>query len=186
MTFLNLAAILTILTTTVTVETAQAAPSQSQPLYRGDYTLGGHGQIRRLLVSSSKEVVYDIWRATPGGTLEHLHFTLIPPGETPVESNDYVVKRGSTDCGHATLQMYRGEDGQIQSDPAIIKMTIGSTTQPLGSFSYSVSASVLAKNDADVAQLKKVVDVPGFYDNLTASVRDQLTHGVPICDASAH
>ena len=55
-----------------------------------------------------------IYGALPRVALcKHLHFTLIPPGDTPVESNDYVVKRDGTDCGHASLEMYRGEDGKF-------------------------------------------------------------------------
>jgi hypothetical protein len=175
--------VLTVPVATAASEAAQTGSPQLNQLRSGDYTLGGRGQIRRILISNRKSVRYDIWRATPKGKLEHLQFELVSPSSVPVESDNYLVLRDETDCGRLGFQIYR--DGTGGTYPSIIVMSYGSNQQALGSTGAPLSTSSLNDDRTMVSKLARIVGTSGYYDRLSSRVRSQLAAGVPMCRSSA-
>ena len=173
-------AVLVALCATSANATSQPVQTQaSSQLKPGDYTLGGSGQFRRLLVSTDNKVLYDVWRATPNGKLEHLHYVLISPSSSPVESDHYVIERGSSRCGLAGLRFYTDNSGRTY--PSIIAMEFGSMQQPLGSSGFPVSDHDLANDRQLLARLAATVGTSGFYSKLSGQIRSQLIAGIPQC-----
>jgi hypothetical protein len=154
----------------------------AQRLVPGDYTNGGRGFFRHVIVSDRPTIAYDVWRAAPNGGFEHLSFVLISPVRQPVESNDYrVVLPPGTLCGHAALHLYES-GGQVHW--SILTLRIGKTWQPLGSAGEPLSEESFRNDRAWIAKLRQLASSASFYDTLSPTERAQLSEGIPNCGSA--
>jgi hypothetical protein len=156
-----------------------AAPQPAQAFLSGGYRNKGAGVFRRIIVSNGRTVTYDVWRVTPNGNLEHLHFDLISPSQTPVESNDYSVRSGNKSCGRVGLRLYRDNDGGIV--PFILFLSYNGIAQPLKWSGHALTDTELDRDHIDIANLAKSAHSPTFYGSLDKSDRNQLLEDVPSC-----
>jgi hypothetical protein len=154
---------------------AAAEPAQFR---QGDYNNGGSGSYRRIIVTTSRKISYDVWQVTAEGHFEHLHFDLVSPAVTPIESDKYDVSSRGRKCGFVSLQLYR--EGGLPH-PDIIVFTYKGRQQPLGSAGRPMNSETLEADDGLIAEVKREADKPHFYDSLTASQRTFLNEDIPHC-----
>ncbi len=154
-------------------------PVGSERLPGGDYNNGGKGLLRRIIVTKSPKMVYDIWRAEPNGRFTHRQFTLISPEKYPVESMKYTVTGSMGKCDDLTVRLYRDDQNKIV--PGIIVVRFGNYEEPFGSAAHPLTAANYQRDRDEISQLRRDASNPNFYSSLPPMQRIHQFEGEPHC-----
>src|SRR5579863_9723293 len=157
---------------------ADRSAADSERLTPGIYTSGQKGVYRRIVVTQSPTIPYDIWRADPHGIFTHLHYTLVSPKPFPVESTEYNIDVPGKTCEHLTLRLYR-EQNKVH--PEIIVLSFGSYDEPFASNGEGLTTKSYRDDALAVATLRRNASDPGFYDTTPYGSRGAMLDGVPNC-----
>jgi hypothetical protein len=154
-------------------------PVGSERLPGGDYNNGGKGLLRRIIVTESPKMVYDIWRAEPNGRFTHQQFTLISPEKHPVESAKYTVAGSTGKCDDLTVRLYR--DNQNKVVPGIIVVRFGNYEEPFGSAAHPLTPENYLRDRSEVARIRNEASDPAFYSSIPPFEKIHQFEGVPSC-----
>jgi hypothetical protein len=134
---------------------------------------------RRLIVSTKRTVSYDIWRATPDLTVQHLHFDLVSPAQHPIESNDYQVRSQGKECDSIGLRIY--PDAPNFRHGQILVFRYGNVEQPLDGTGHPITMAELQQDQIEVAGIATWVHELNAYSSIDERTRNQLLQFVPRC-----
>lgn len=149
-----------------------------ESLSPGDYRLTGPGVFRRIIVSDSRVVFYDIWRIRPDGSIQHLHFDLVSPAQKPVEATDYAVRSKQKHCGTSALGHYVDEQFV---HPAILVMSYNGAEQALSSGARPLTSDDFSGDEQLLSDLRASAGSRRAYERLGAADRKALSGFVPQC-----
>jgi hypothetical protein len=164
------------------VKTSSYTPSWAhRPLriWPGEYRLDGPGGFRRILVTKSRVVSYEIWRAVPGGKLEYLHFSLTSPQQYPIEAKQYSVHSGGKKCDSVWLRLYRDDKDKVV--PYILVLGYDAKEEPLDWGRHPVTGWDFVQDRTEISKLTRQANDPNFYGTIEESARTWLVSLVPRC-----
>jgi|GEM_PF-6813823 len=161
-----------------TAACAGCSAADSERLTPGLYTNGQKGVYRRIVLTQSPTISYDIWRADPHGIFTHLHFTLVSPKPFPVESSEYEIVMPGKTCENIALHLYRE---QSKVHPEIIVLSFGNYDEPFASNGEELTPKSYRDDALAVATLRRNASDPGFYDTTPYASRGAMLDGVPNC-----
>jgi hypothetical protein len=165
----------------IVVERSRAAePSQTaHQLLPGEYRNQGRGVFRRIVVSTGRVVVYEIWRATTGATLQHLRFDLVSPTQRPIESDNYRARANGENCGSVSLYFYRDNNDEV--DPEILMLSYDNVPEPLNWSGHTFTKLDYEVDKPEIERLAASAREPSFYYSIDKIDRALLSSDVPRC-----
>lgn len=158
---------------------AASDTSSARRLIVGSYRVDGPGMFRRIIISSDRTVKYDVWRATPSLTVQHLHFDLIPPAQHPIKSERYRVRSEGQECDSIGLRIHPDTQGFRHGQ--ILVFRYGNVEQPLDGTGHPTTQAELRQDQVEVGRIASWVRILRSYSSIDEKTRDQLLQFVPWC-----